>query len=273
MPLIKTTFNLMLQIRPEKTKSGHPAITDKLSKNMLARISKAILAALSAVAAVKVAEYLTTNSPELGALSIILIAASVATILGGLFDEMLEFSGRRVPFLRKEFDPRARFEGVWIAHVFDLPDRPIAYVTISYNADADAYIYQGSAFNEKGELGSSWICPKIDFDLAKNEIRFVSEAQLVNAEAQGEISRSFGHIHFEKNFFGRKRRYSRGKGFFFDFGTQSRRAHFIVDRLDPKTVFDLIKKREVITHEDISELIRKASAQKNKTQVTSVPTS
>lgn len=230
---------------------------------MLGRLIRAALAALSAVIAVKVAEYLTLNIPKMGAFFIVLIAAIGATIFGVCSEEIIAFGKRRMQWLRKQLDPRSRFEGVWIIHVLDFPNRPFAYATINYNADADSYLYQGSAFNEQGMIGASWICPKIDFDLAKNEVRFITEAQLVDTESKGEIAQSFGYIQFEKKFFGRRLRFTRGKGFFVVCGTQSRKAHFILDRLDPNRVLSLIKKREVITHEDIAELVRSIAKEKN----------
>jgi hypothetical protein len=236
---------------------------------MLGRTLKALIVALSAVIAVKGAEFLTTHVPKLHPLIIVIGCASVAALFNAISEEVVASSKKRVQWIRKQLDPRSRFEGVWIIHVLDLPERPISYSTISYNAEANAYSYRGSSYDMQGSLKVSWVCPKIDFDLAKDEVRVLTETQFVDMQAEGEISRSYGYIQFEKRFFGRTSRYVRGKGFYADFGTKPRKAHFLLDRLDPKRVKSLINKREVITHQDMVELVQ-AIAKEQKANGTGV---
>ena len=233
---------------------------------MLGRIIRGVVVALSGFIAIKIAEYFTKHTPEVGALYITLIAASTSTIFGVCADELIRFVQRRVQIVRKQLDPRSRFEGAWIFHAKEFPDRPIGYISIHYNAESDAYIYTGAAYNEQGQLGASWVCPKLDFDLGKNEVRFITESKLADSKAQGEISRSFGYINFEKNFYGWRMRYSRGQGFFCDYGNHFRKAHFVVDRLDPKRVYSLIGKREASSHDDISNLIRAIVSEQKATR-------
>jgi hypothetical protein len=219
---------------------------------MSRKIIKSIIAALTAVLAVKLAEYLHANA-KISPMDIVLIAGAAGAVFGVVCEDFIVFCRRRIKFLRKELDPRSRYEGVWLIRVLDFPARPYAYATIDYNAETDAYAYRGAGFNAKGEFKASWNCPQADIDLTRNEVRFVADAQLV--DTTGEVSRAYGHIQFEKKFFGRILRYSRGKGFFVDFGTQSRKAHFLLDRLDTHTIRKLIGQKQVVSHEDMAKLI------------------
>lgn len=229
----------------------HPS-TACAGSPMSRKIIKSLIAAMTAVVAIKLAEYLMTSS-ALSPLEVVLIAAAVGAVFGVVCEDFALFCKRRIKFLRKEVDPRSRFEGIWIIRVLSFPERPYGYATIEYSAETDAYAYRGAAFNVKGEFKASWNCPRADVDIARSEIRFVADAQLV--DQHGETSRAYGHIQFEKNFFGRRRRYSRGKGFFVDFGTQSRKAHFLLDRLSPEMIKNLTGQKRIISHQDMTKLI------------------
>ncbi|MGD0058200.1 MAG: hypothetical protein ABSD58_02160 [Verrucomicrobiia bacterium] len=216
------------------------------------KLIKALVSAITAVLALRLADHLEKTT-QLTMTEVVVVAALFAAVFAVFVEAVVEFCRQRVRFIRKQLDPRARFEGVWLIQVAHLKERPYAYATIDYNAEADAYSYTGVAFDVGGTRQAQWACPKADFDLARNEIRFDADAELV--DVHGRISHAFGHIRFEKVTFGRILRYSRGEGFFVDFGSEPCGGHFICDRLYPKTVRALIGKKQVITNQDMADLI------------------
>lgn len=216
-----------------------------MSKSLLA-----FQAALAAAIAVRTNQYLLTVA-KLDPLVSILMAGTASVVAAQLLDSLLVTLPRKSRIARRLLDPRSKYEGIWII-TDDLAERPYSYATIEYNPTASTYTYYGTSFDLQGKPRATWKSSELVFDHASSEIRFFAEGQLVDPE--GEILKSWGSMNFEKDSIGGS--FTRGKGFFVDFGTKFLKSHFYLDRLSEGDIEKLILKRKVRSHFEMGELIR-----------------
>jgi len=209
-----------------------------------------LVVALSGVVAIKANAFLLAAS--VSPLTSLIFSAGAAVIVR-TFLLFLITEGNRWRFLRCIIDPRSKFEGHWIIRLKEHIERPYAYACIQYNPDSKSYMYRGAGFDIDGNLGSHWLDPEIKFDLKSGKIEYLAEATLTDSD--GEILKNWGHITFEKDTFGNE--YTRGQGFFVDFGTVFRKSHFSLDRLYEKDIHELTKLKKIKTHDDMSLLMVK----------------
>lgn len=216
-------------------------------------MSKTLLAFQSAVAAavaVRTNQYLLTVA-KLDPLISILLAGVASIVVAQIVDGLFVMLPKRSRRIRRLLDPRAKFEGTWII-TDEVLSRPYSYATIEYNPTASTYTYYGTAFDLEGQPRATWKSSELIFEHALNEIRFFADSQL--ADSEGEMLKSWGCINFEKESFGDN--FTRGKGFFVDFGTKFLKSHFYLDRLSKADVERFIKKKKVRSHDEMAELIR-----------------
>ena len=210
----------------------------------------AFQSAIAATLAINANTYLISTAKIDESFALLLSAALsiVATnLLASILDSALKNSG----MIRRLFDPLSKFEGAWIITIDDLPSRPYSYAAIEYNREAGGYVYYGNGFRADGKMASTWSSAELTFDLSKNELRYFADAQL--ADEKGEMLKNWGRITFSKESFGAN--FSRGKGFFIDFGTNFLKSHFFMDRMTKEDLMELINKDLVKSHDDMSDLI------------------
>ncbi len=181
----------------------------------------------------------------------IALSAFLAVLIVQLSRYVLIELPLKVKFLRKRLDPRSKLEGAWLIRIDNLDDRPYSFAVVEYNPYSKNYTYYGTGFDQDGKIKATWRSIDFEIDLGKDEIVYLCEAQL--ADEDGEILKSFGTATFEKD---ENDRYTRGKGFFVDFGTKFLKRHFYLDRLTDKMASTLSVGPNVVSHDDMKILIR-----------------
>jgi len=224
---------------------------------------KVALLALVSTIAIKLNEYIL-DKKLLDELYSIIISSSVAMIIYKSLEFILLEKLINFKWLRYFMDPSSRFEGKYIEKLDRIEERPYSFASIEYNPHSQSYVYSGFGYDTEGNKKCHWHSSKLEIDFKKEEIIFFFEAQLIDEES--EVIKGYGTINFEKDMRGK---YTRGKGFFVDSGTNFIKCNFVFDRVTKCDINNLIGKKNISTNDDMKQFIQKFHEQREESRLSS----
>jgi hypothetical protein len=210
--------------------------------------SRSFFFAVAAAVATQTNEYLK-NQHFGNSISLVISAIAGVILARGVEWLTLELP-MNVRILRRIIDPKAQFEGNWLIHVEDDPEKPLCVATIEYNTNTSNYDYHGVAFDKQGNTKATWHSEELYINLDKSQVIHIGEGKLFGNVT--EIVKNFGMLDFEKNV---KGSFTRGYAFFVDFGTVPVKRYYFLDRIDSLSFSSSIRKSKFATHEDMRVLV------------------
>ncbi len=210
------------------------------------------LAIRTAVSALAIQVYKIFVSMPLGEALSLVLSVVICAFCSRILEQALLSWPLRFYIIRRHLMPEARFEGVWINVLDNIPRRPISIACIEYNCSSGKYRYHGFGFEESGELRASWASTDVKFNLGQDSLWYIAQGQIRDAKA--ETIDSFGRLHFSRD---NSNSPAQGTGFFVDFGTRLIKTTFVMRRLT-SAAGSSGKSRPVTTMPDIAEMTRLA---------------
>lgn len=155
----------------------------------------------------------------------LLLAIISAAVSGIIFESIFEYLPRRVYLLRKNINPMAKYEGVWIQIHSNTNEYVIC--NIEYSPEIDRYIFVGQHFT-KNDYIVKFTSKNIHYDESLGGFNYLVEGQHDN----GEFIKCWGYVSFEHEFSTKK--YHTGKGSFIEIGSSLSRVDFKMIKAENK---------------------------------------
>ena len=155
----------------------------------------------------------------------LILAIALAAVSGLIFEGIFEYLPKRVYFLRKNVNPMAKYEGVWI-QVHNNTNE-VVLCNIEYSREMDCYIFDGQHFTQNDYI-VRFISKNLHYDKNLCGFNYLVEGQHDN----GELIRCWGYVSFDHEYSTNK--YRAGKGAFIEIGTTLSRVDFRMIKADHK---------------------------------------
>lgn len=184
----------------------------------------------------------------------IVVSVSLAVAVSLVVEFIFEYVPRHIRRLRPLVDSAARFEGIWLQTIDMKGGRLYSYVEIDYDAEAEIQTINGVAYSSAGVPDSTWAAHDVRPEAAKKKLRYEYVADKTG-KVTGSVStvKGFGEMTFERDSPGG--RFSRGSGYYVDAVNAYAQGDYVLDRLTPTLVMELIGKDKVTTSEEKTRLI------------------
>lgn len=147
----------------------------------------------------------------------LVLAIISAALFGIFFETILEYLPKRIYFLRKNINPMAKYEGVWLQIHSNTNEYVIC--NIEYVYEVDKYVFAGQHF-AKNDYIVKFTSKNIHYDESLCGFNYLVEGQHDN----GEFIKCWGYVSFEHDF--NSKNYHTGKGAFIEIGSSLSRVDF-----------------------------------------------